>query len=233
MQEPRERALREEHDLAELSEGQSEQRGELVIDGLDPLGEHGPRVLVGAACLEQRASGLLGGTRAAYLRPLLLRRAGDPEPAPAERELERDLRPFGRSGVVRAQPGGRVPQPGNVTEQREADRVEDRRLTGPGLTLHEEQAGLPEVVEVDLLEAGERLERRHAQVVEAHGSARLQRWRSRTRVRPASSAARRSASSSSVTSVPRTSRTNWTSTPSSLSPRSRSAYDPSAASCAP
>ena len=166
VQEPRELALRQQHDLEELVGGHPHQVGDLGVRLPYPGGDGVP----GSAgeLLEQHLRLLGRGAGPAKLGAFLLRLAGDPHPPAAERRLELDLGRRARRGVIRAQPPGLAALAGHPAVQGEPDGVKQRGLARPGLAVQQEQPGEGQVVEADLHGAAERAERGHAQPVRAH-----------------------------------------------------------------
>ena len=216
-QERRELALGQEHDLAELVARHPEQGVELAARLVGTRGQGDPLVAGGLQLLNGARRRILGDALAAQLRPLLRRPPHDPQPPPAQRDLQLDLRAHARIGVVRAQASVARSRARHLPVEREADRVEQGGLARARVAVQQEEAGLAQGVEVDLLAGGERLEGGEAQAVQAHGLA----YAASSATRRAVSASRSSASSSSAAARPRVSATKRCTSSSSSSPRRR------------
>jgi hypothetical protein len=168
-QEPRELALREQHDLEELFLAHPEQplHGPPdVVDARQPV-RRGParrRAHPG----QRRLRRLLRRPAAALLGPLVLGAAHQPQPVPAHGQLEPHLGDHGLLGVVAAQPLRLVPHPRYGPEQRERHRVQQRRLARAGVAVQQEQPVRAEPVEVDDLTRRVRPERRQLQAMQPH-----------------------------------------------------------------
>ena len=83
--------LRQHHHLAELRQVKAEQPPQEMSGLVEPVGQRGPRFAL--PLLEVDARLLDDGAGATPLRPLPLRRAGQPQPPAAHGRLEHDLGP--------------------------------------------------------------------------------------------------------------------------------------------
>ena len=161
VQELRELALGQQHDLVELLGRHAHEVLDLVIGLARAGGDGSPRAAV--RLLEQDLGLLGGGPAAPPLRALLLGLAGDAYPAAAHGRLELDLGRRAGRRVIRAQPPGLAPLAGDPAVQGEPDRVQQRGLARAGLAVQQEQARAGQVVEAHLDGAAERTERGHTQ----------------------------------------------------------------------
>ncbi len=165
LQEPLELALRQHRHLLELRRLHAHQLGHHQPHLGGPGGQE---VLLPGGELEQDGGRLLGGRPfTTALRPRPLRRASYDEAPVADAEVEDHLGTQVVGGVLRLE---RLdpPHAGDLAEEGEADGVEDARLAGSRRAGEQEQAGVVEGVEVDVLGAGERAERRHGELVQLH-----------------------------------------------------------------
>ena len=149
-QEPGELALRQQHHLEELVGVHPEQVGDDHRDLGDAVGAAGRPAGRRIADPAQRRGRLRdGGAAPPRLGPLVPRRAGDPQPLLGDRELQGHPGLGVRGGTVAAQPAGFLPGPRHGAEQRERDRIQQRRLAGAGVAVQQEQPVGGERVEVD------------------------------------------------------------------------------------
>ena len=205
-------ALWQQRDLAELRQRQAEEQTDELAGLLVSGGQGVPRAVAQLGHADRRVD--VDVAEAALLGSLVGRRAGHLKATTPQRDLEDDLRDGVGRGMVAAQ-RSRRPDARHLAVEGEAHSVEDRGLAGAGGAGEQEQPVSGQRLEVDLLGAGERTERRHRQAVQAH-----QPTASATRT---DSKASRSSDCSAGSAGPRTWATKSVATSVSLRPRTRAA----------
>ena len=182
-QEPRELALRQQHDLGELVAGQAEVVGEHLADLVLACGSADPAPALEA--LEVHLRALEGRALATSFGTRVLRRASDALANAPQRELQRHLGLDADGSEMRVQPSPSPALAGAV--ERKGDRIEHRRLPRAGGPVEQEQPARAERFEVDALLAGERAERAQPQPMQPHAvsASPVEPLRRRRRVRRA------------------------------------------------
>ena len=166
VQEPLELALRQHRHLLELARLHADQVRHQLADLGRAMAE---QVLAVRPHLGDGGLGLLGrGAVAAAFGPRPLGSTAYDETSLAHAEVEHHLGARIVGGVLRLQ-GLDAAHARDLAVEREADRVEDAGLAGAGRPGEQEQAGVVERVEVDVLGAGERSERGDGQGMQPHG----------------------------------------------------------------
>ena len=211
-EEPAELALGQHDDLVELVGVHVEVLAEQRV-GLSGLGRPG-HPLAGDQLFDGGVGWVLAQALAALLGAELARAPHDPVARRAQGELEADLGGEGGRCVVGAHLDARGARAGEAPEERERHGVEHRRLARARGAVQQEQPGLGEPIEVDLLAAGEGPERRDGELVEAHQA-------DTSAMRCASNPARTWASSRSPSGRPQASAAKRVTRPMSSSPSSR------------
>ena len=177
-EEGREVALGEQDDPAELVEPHPEEVVEHLRGLVDARADGLPAPT--RSLLELDPGLVRRRARAATLGTLVSGMPGDPQASPTERQLQAHAGAHVVGRMLAAQRGGH-PVARHVGVEGVADRVEQARLAGPGRTVDEEEAGRPQVVQVEVDVVGEGTEGRGRQAVQPHAAPRR-------RVRPRSSA---------------------------------------------